>query len=40
VHPCADGRTRARLSARMAQAPLDPQGDPEAQLLRLLEQLR
>lgn len=40
VHPCADGRTRARLSARMAQAPLDPDLDAEAQLLRLLEQLR
>lgn len=40
VHPCADGRTRARLRARLAQAPLDPQADPEAQLLRLLERLR
>ena len=40
VHPCADGRTRARLSARMAQAPLDPDVDAEVQLLRLLEQLR
>ncbi|WP_431264689.1 GGDEF domain-containing protein [Roseateles chitinivorans] len=40
VHPCADGRTRARLSARMASAALDPQEDAEAQLLRLLERLR
>ncbi len=40
VHPCADGRTRARLTARMAQAPLDSDLDAEAQLLRLLEQLR
>lgn len=40
VHPCADGRTRARLSARMASTPLDPDEDAEAQLLRLLERLR
>ncbi|WP_377158472.1 GGDEF domain-containing protein [Roseateles sp. UC29_93] len=40
VHPCADGRTRARLSARMASAALDPQEDAETQLLRLLERLR
>jgi GGDEF domain-containing protein len=40
VHPCADGRTRARLSARMASAALDPDEDAEAQLLRLLERLR
>ncbi|WP_431259685.1 GGDEF domain-containing protein [Roseateles chitinivorans] len=40
VHPCADGRTRARLSARMASAALDPQEDAEAQLLRLLGRLR
>ncbi|HEY1399589.1 GGDEF domain-containing protein [Roseateles sp.] len=40
VHPCADGRTRARLSARMASAALDPHEDAEAQVLRLLERLR
>ncbi|MDH0863744.1 diguanylate cyclase [Mitsuaria sp. GD03876] len=40
VHPCADGRTRARLGARLASAPLDPDEDAEAQLLRLLERLR
>lgn len=40
VHPCADGRTRARLSARMASAALDPREDAETQLLRLLERLR
>lgn len=40
VHPCADGRTRARLGARMASAMLDPVEDPERQLLRLLERLR
>jgi GGDEF domain-containing protein len=40
VHPCADGRTRARLGARMASATLDPDEDGEAQLLRLLERLR
>lgn len=40
VHPCADGRTRARLSARMASASLDADEDAEAQLLRLLERLR
>lgn len=40
VHPCADGRTRARLEARMAQSMLDPALDAEAQLLRLVEQLR
>ncbi len=40
VHPCADGRTRARMSARMASALLDPGEDPERQLLRLLERLR
>ncbi|WP_067279415.1 diguanylate cyclase domain-containing protein [Mitsuaria sp. 7] len=40
VHPCADGRTRARLSARMASAALDAHEDAEAQLLRLLERLR
>lgn len=40
VHPCADGRTRARLGARLASAPLDPVEDAEAQLLRLLERLR
>ncbi len=40
VHPCADGRTRARLSACMASASLDPHEDAEAQLLRLLERLR
>ncbi|WP_343627800.1 diguanylate cyclase [Roseateles sp.] len=40
VHPCADGRTRARLSARMASASLKADEDAEAQLLRLLERLR
>ncbi len=40
VHPCADGRTRARLQARMAQTMLDPVLDAEAQLLRLVEQLQ
>lgn len=40
VHPCADGRTRARLGARMASATLDADEDGEAQLLRLLERLR
>ncbi|WP_431049627.1 GGDEF domain-containing protein [Roseateles sp. L2-2] len=40
VHPCANGRTRARLTARMASAPLDPHEDAEAQVLRLLERLR
>ena len=40
VHPCADGRTRARLGARMASALLDPDEDAERQLLRLLERLR
>lgn len=40
VHPCVDGRTRARLEARMAQSMLDPALDAEAQLLRLVEQLR
>jgi len=40
VHPCADGQTRARLQARMVQAPLDPVLDAESQLLRLVEQLR
>lgn len=40
VHPCADGHTRARLGARMASAMLDPDEDPEQQLLRLLERLR
>ncbi len=40
VHPCADGRTRARLGARMASAPLVPDEDAEVQLLRLLERLR
>ena len=40
VHPCADGRTRARLSARIASAALDPYEEAEAQVLRLLERLR
>jgi GGDEF domain-containing protein len=40
VHPCADSRTRARLSARMASASLDADEDAEGQLLRLLERLR
>lgn len=40
VHPCADGHTRARLSARMASAALDAHEDAEAQVLRLLERLR
>lgn len=40
VHPCADGQTRARLQARMAHAALDDHLDAEAQLLRLVEQLR
>lgn len=40
VHPCADGRTRARLTARLASAALDPHEDAEAQILRLLERLR
>lgn len=40
VHPCVDGRTRARVGARMASAGLDPVEDAEAQLLRLLERLR
>lgn len=39
VHACANGQ-RERLPARMAQATLHPQEDPEAQLLRLLERLR
>ncbi len=40
VHPCADGRTRARLSACLASAALAADEDAEAQLLRLLERLR
>ncbi len=40
VHPCADGRTRARLQARMASASLDPERDAQDQLLQLLESLR
>lgn len=40
VHPCADGRTRVRLNARMASVTLDDGEDAEAQLLRLLERLR
>jgi GGDEF domain-containing protein len=40
VHPCVDGRTRARLGARMASASLDAHEDAETQLLSLLERLR